>query len=657
MSSKTAPRAPSIDKVRLDAVAARCDIHDEIESSNAPFSDPTLFGLLKEWHDFLVTKAHPHQEREEAARQVKGVRPSWKSTHGHPGEGSDNGISVGSRSGGNLGKTAGSDGNGMGGMEEGEEDEDNDSLRDGSVVAQTRRGPERRPVASRIFLNTAGRSASVSNDPAAESTAPGSSASTSKSTRTTKAPKSGSAPAKQQAPRVPPVASIRIIKEQNMQRLQRYLTPAPGEDTEDQPAFHKTTIETNIEKLLEGFASSPLATLNVDHRFEVPTSERPPLNFRNVYLPLSRYSRPYRAVTTHAQEVVLTVAIHSSSNPSRRTQEVKLLGSNTLLDLRNVLSCSSDFVIQGQDELPEDHPVQKHYRNTATSKSSNSMFYIEGCFYIDNPLLHAKADKKRALVEEERDRQVRLRHQIFLRRREAEQKRREQTSAARAASHASDDTSSNMETDGGTSEDLLDVDVSDLESELLNVVPGVDLPLEKMEVEYAKELEEVSEDYSAPILAWAKKHEDVFPPGIVPRKRIMAETTLENLDIRLHHPYLFVHQGHCEHLIYFMDMHAFNLRHDELNRNDYPITTFLSRSVGIRCRMCTTNNADYVTLDSSLAETNPCYFCQRCFNNFHYDQEGRPLFDESMRVFRSRPDFKEEVTSLAHEGELQLVNS
>ncbi|KAG0225643.1 hypothetical protein BGW42_004198 [Actinomortierella wolfii] len=263
-----------------------------------------------------------------------------------------------------------------------------------------------------------------------------------------------------------------------MQRLQDYLTPAQGEDAEDTSAFLKTAIEVNIEKLMKGIASSPLAGLNVDQRFEVPTSERPPINFRNISLPAVR-SPPYRAIMD-PNEVVITVAIQSNTHPSRRMQEVKLLGSNTLLDLRNAFMCPSDFTLQGHDEPPEGYPQQ----NTATRKASSSMFCIESCFYIDNPYLHAKADKKRALVEQEQDRQIRLKHQILMRRREAERKQRE----ARNNDHASSSqNNSNMP---------LDTDVSELERELDNVPPTVFLPMEKMEIENEEELNSISEDYS-----------------------------------------------------------------------------------------------------------------------------------------------------------------
>ncbi|KAG0222211.1 hypothetical protein BGW41_006145 [Actinomortierella wolfii] len=487
------------DKTRLDATAARCDILDEIEVSNTPFSDPTLFGLLKEWHDFLVTKAHPHHEREEAARKAKGVRPTWKSVHGRPGEGTDIGGS-------------GSHAIGDGSRED-EEVEESAEEEEGINENHTREGyarraHERRPVATRIFLKTANMMADATSDQAVETStsksqrftsdshsAPASESAASATAFSRSGQKSSRMPRRdsptsagttessfstsaQRQPRIPPVSNISIIQEQNMQRLQDYLTPAQGEDAEDTSAFLKTAIEVNIEKLMKGIASSPLASLNVDQRFEVPTSERPPINFRNISLPAVR-SPPYRAITD-PNEVVVTVAIQSNTHPSRRMQEVKLLGSNTLLDLRNAFMCPSDFTLQGHDEPPEGHPQQ----NTATRKASSSMFCIESCFYIDNPYLHAKADKKRAIVEQEQDRQIRLKHQTLMRRREAERKQRE----ARNNDHASSSqNNSNM---------LLDTDVLELERELDNVPPTVFLPMEKMEIENEEELKSISEDYS-----------------------------------------------------------------------------------------------------------------------------------------------------------------
>ncbi|KAF9164562.1 hypothetical protein DFQ26_001328 [Actinomortierella ambigua] len=502
-ATATLPSIFAQDKARFDAAAARCDIRDEIEASNAPFSDPTLFGLLKEWHDFLVIKAHPHDEREEAVRMQMGVRPTWKSMHAPPGEGSDSGVVAGgSGSGMSLlaGGLTGGVRKGIDRMDdEGEEDEERIGLREGSVVPQTRRSQEKRPVATRIFFNTAGKAADTSNDSfsgspltsneeSLEQQASSSQSSTS-ATRSSKADSRIQGKKRAVSPsvaRVPPVTKIKIIEEQNMARLQHYLTPRTGEDTKGQSGFLKTAIEINIEKILQGIASSPLATLNVDQRFEVPTSERPPINFRNVYIPPSRKPKAHQALTTQEQEdeVVLTVTIQSSTDPSRQMQEIKLLGSNTLMDLRNVLSCPSDFALLGHDEPPEDHSIQQQYRNTATSKPSNSMFCIESRFYIDNPLLHAKADKKRALVDEEHDRQARLRQQIHERLGEVERQGDEQ----QQQQQRTDLDPSGME---------IDDDVSELRRQLHAVPPEVDLPIEQMDVEYEAELAEVSEDYSA----------------------------------------------------------------------------------------------------------------------------------------------------------------
>ncbi|EDV21098.1 uncharacterized protein TRIADDRAFT_30987, partial [Trichoplax adhaerens] len=62
-------------------------------------------------------------------------------------------------------------------------------------------------------------------------------------------------------------------------------------------------------------------------------------------------------------------------------------------------------------------------------------------------------------------------------------------------------------------------------------------------------------DYSKIIIDWAKKNSEWVDKGLgVPSSKLMTEVKFIDLKIRLGYPYLFCHQGDCEHLIIFQDL-------------------------------------------------------------------------------------------------------
>lgn len=53
----------------------------------------------------------------------------------------------------------------------------------------------------------------------------------------------------------------------------------------------------------------------------------------------------------------------------------------------------------------------------------------------------------------------------------------------------------------------------------------------------------------------------------------MSETRIIDLKFRLGFPYIFVHQGHCEHLMIFTDLRLMNVN-DAHELSDYPVTAY-----------------------------------------------------------------------------------
>lgn len=63
---------------------------------------------------------------------------------------------------------------------------------------------------------------------------------------------------------------------------------------------------------------------------------------------------------------------------------------------------------------------------------------------------------------------------------------------------------------------------------------------------------------------------DLFGPCNV---KDMEKTKIIDLNLRLGHPYVYQHQGVCEHLLIFTDLRILNAS-DEQSINEYPIRIF-----------------------------------------------------------------------------------
>ncbi|KAF9348337.1 small nuclear RNA activating complex, polypeptide 3 [Mortierella sp. NVP85] len=153
-----------------------------------------------------------------------------------------------------------------------------------------------------------------------------------------------------------------------------------------------TSLEHRFHEYSLKIEDSRLKCLADECRVELPMSYRPPLNYLEPRP--SRYSVPYKPVLD--TETVVSVALYRAHQPSQRMQEFLFLGSQPLTAMRDAFHCRSDFPpYAGDDDSPY---------NTKTRKSSNSYMLIEGVFYVDSPLLRAKIDKKNELQEMERKR-------------------------------------------------------------------------------------------------------------------------------------------------------------------------------------------------------------------------------------------------------------
>ncbi|KAG9324172.1 hypothetical protein KVV02_007401 [Mortierella alpina] len=360
-----------------------------------------------------------------------------------------------------------------------------------------------------------------------------------------------------------------------------------------------TPLEDRFHTQSMAVEDSSLQSLAERNRFEVPVELRPPMNYIGPGTP--RFSVPYLPIL--GPEIIVSVALYSSLNPTKRTQEFLFLGSQPLTALRDAFHCISDFVNQGAEEQ-QDSPI----KNKSDKKVSNSFIFIEGVFYTDTPLSRAKIDKRNELRDKER-KQLQQ-HELGSSKEKSKGK-----GVARRAEAA---------------EELDDADFR----EQRNQTGYQDVPLEQIKLKDEHVYAAASQDYGQVIIDWVASNpqRQLDPDFANLRKKHMHDTLIQDVSIRINHPYLLVHQGNCEHLLMFRDLRLFSHRYDDQNRLSYPMAIFKSKQTRHRCRMCNTNPAFYITIDDRLAGETPSYFCEECYDVFHYDEDGNILYDD-FKVF------------------------
>lgn len=103
----------------------------------------------------------------------------------------------------------------------------------------------------------------------------------------------------------------------------------------------------------------------------------------------------------------------------------------------------------------------------------------------------------------------------------------------------------------------------------------------------------------------------------------MENCKFKDINFRLGYPYLYQHQGHCEHLFTISDIQYF---HDD--DKNYPYITATSvnrRSDNLKCFMCKTRPPHWYTRHNSRLPVDPYFFCESCFYAFNYDKDKKKI--------------------------------
>ncbi|CAN8029514.1 unnamed protein product, partial [Ixodes persulcatus] len=129
-------------------------------------------------------------------------------------------------------------------------------------------------------------------------------------------------------------------------------------------------------------------------------------------------------------------------------------------------------------------------------------------------------------------------------------------------------------------------------------------------------------DYSQVIRDWAQNSRREVGPF---EARRMEATRFVDLELRLGYPYVYVHQGHCEHLLVFSDLRMLH-PDDSQNPHDYPLR-LKSFPFGKRvlCMLCHTTIAKWVTYGNERVTDDPFFFCDICFHSYNYTADNKKI--------------------------------
>ncbi|KAI9090807.1 snRNA-activating protein of 50kDa MW C terminal-domain-containing protein [Phlyctochytrium arcticum] len=150
---------------------------------------------------------------------------------------------------------------------------------------------------------------------------------------------------------------------------------------------------------------------------------------------------------------------------------------------------------------------------------------------------------------------------------------------------------------------------------------------------YIDERDPDAEDYSLPILEWLNDSSRVARYNLPNMSTVtQSSTCLTDLPVVLHKKYLFQHQGSCEHIF------TISAR-TPLKSNDdfktYPRMSMIKRQFVrmLFCQVCFETKAGWITIDDMRADRNPCLWCPKCYDLFHFQSDGSPAHDFEAHQF------------------------
>ena len=98
---------------------------------------------------------------------------------------------------------------------------------------------------------------------------------------------------------------------------------------------------------------------------------------------------------------------------------------------------------------------------------------------------------------------------------------------------------------------------------------------------------------------------------------IMENTKIDSLRIKFGFPWVYQHQGSCEHLIVFSDARLLN-SNDNLSVALYPKIHRIKPHINKYCMTCGIFSVRWITTNNDRLPHDPCFFCESCFKSYNY---------------------------------------
>ncbi|KAB0790947.1 hypothetical protein PPYR_02747 [Photinus pyralis] len=118
-------------------------------------------------------------------------------------------------------------------------------------------------------------------------------------------------------------------------------------------------------------------------------------------------------------------------------------------------------------------------------------------------------------------------------------------------------------------------------------------------------------DYSEVIRGWGTDR------GIKMDVGSMDLTRIGDLSVRFGYPYVYQHQGRCEHIFTFGDGWVLNTR-DNLDTDKYPLCVSIHTPYSRLCSVCGVDGSQWVCVDSDRMPLNPMLLCESCFKCYNF---------------------------------------
>ncbi|CAD6196103.1 unnamed protein product [Caenorhabditis auriculariae] len=134
-----------------------------------------------------------------------------------------------------------------------------------------------------------------------------------------------------------------------------------------------------------------------------------------------------------------------------------------------------------------------------------------------------------------------------------------------------------------------------------------------------------SEDISLPIREWMSSR-GVFGPTKI---ALMRDTRMDQIIARLGQPYVYMHQGICEHIVCFNDI----VLRDVFYKNCELPRRLVERNFRrIACGCCKCDSAKWTVMNHHLLPSPNMFLCEQCYQEFCFEAESGKKTSEFVAV-------------------------